>query len=366
MKALAPQRRLDMGGMPQAPALLLSVAALLVLFAVAGGIHTLVVLRPLLADLPGSAWWFDSLVAALMLLALAILRPLVAAGSRVRRLRAAARRADMASARVARAECDEKAWVAMSWAVAQMIVIVLVQFLIANDMAVANTFFYLPLIVKTFPLILSAFWLNVKLFMISEVFVLIWGLVLALASLAPGPAGRPLRFLATLYIDVFRAIPVVLIIFLVGFGIPLTEVPVLRDLSQNTFVIIALTLTVSAYVAEIYRAGIMSIHWSQTAAARSLGLSHFQTLRFVIVPQGVRQIIPPLLNSFIALQKDTALVSVVGAIDAFNQSMIVASNYYNLSAVSTVAVLFVIISIPQTRLVERMMQRDRARMRAQA
>jgi polar amino acid transport system permease protein len=93
-------------------------------------------------------------------------------------------------------------------------------------------------------------------------------------------------------------------------------------------------------------------------------LSHFQTLRFVIVPQGIRQIIPPLLNSFISLQKDTALVSVVGVIDSFNQSMLIASNYYNLSAVSTVALLFIVVSIPQTRFVERMMRRDRARMRA--
>jgi polar amino acid transport system permease protein len=119
---------------------------------------------------------------------------------------------------------------------------------------------------------------------------------------------------------------------------------------------------VGAYVAEIYRAGILSIHWSQTAAARSLGLSHMQTLRYVIVPQGIRQIIPPLLNEFIALQKDTALVSVVGVIDAFNQSMLVATNHYNLSAVTSVAILFIVISIPQSRWVDRMMRRDRARM----
>ena len=139
---------------------------------------------------------------------------------------------------------------------------------------------------------------------------------------------------------------------------------ILKDFSLTTYVVAALTLTVGAYVAEIYRAGIQSIHWSQTAAARSLGLSHMQTLRYVIVPQGVRHIIPPLLNAFIALQKDTALVNVVGVIDSFNQSMLIAANHYNLSAVTTVAVLFIAISIPQTRFVERMMQRDRARLRA--
>jgi polar amino acid transport system permease protein len=156
----------------------------------------------------------------------------------------------------------------------------------------------------------------------------------------------------------------VLVIYLVGVGIPLTGVPIIKDLSLPAFVVVALTLTVGAYVAEIYRAGIQSIHWSQTAAARSLGLSHMQSLRFVILPQAVRHIIPPLLNAFIALQKDTALVTVVGVIDSFNQSMIIAANHYNLSAVTTVALLFIAISIPQTRLVERMMQRDRARMRA--
>ena len=222
----------------------------------------------------------------------------------------------------------------------------------------------MPLIVKTFPLVLDAFWVNVKIFLIAEVLVLVWGLIVALAMFAPGAAGKPLRFIATAYVDVFRSIPAVLVIYLVGFGLPLTGVPILKDLSLTTYVVIALTLTVGAYVAEIYRAGIQSVHWSQTAASRSLGLSHMQTLRFVVVPQGVRQIIPPLLNAFIALQKDTALVNVVGVVDSFNQSMIVASNYYNLSAATTVALLFIVISIPQTRFVERMARRDRARMRA--
>ncbi len=123
------------------------------------------------------------------------------------------------------------------------------------------------------------------------------------------------------------------------------------------------TLTVGAYVAEIYRAGIQGIHWSQTARRDRWGCRHMQTLRFVVLPQGIRHIIPPLLNAFIALQKDTALVNVVGVIDSFNQSMVLASNYYNLSAATTVALLF-IISVPQVRLVERMAKRDRARMRA--
>ena len=126
----------------------------------------------------------------------------------------------------------------------------------------------------------------------------------------------------------------------------------------------ALTLTYGAYVSEVYRAGIESVHGSQTAASRSLGLSHAQTLRFVVVPQAVRRIVPPLLNDFISLQKDTALVNVIGAVDAFNQAKIVASNHFNLSSVTTVAVLFVLITIPQARLVDRLMARDQRRTRA--
>ena len=142
--------------------------------------------------------------------------------------------------------------------------------------------------------------------------MLIWGLVVAMARLAPGPAGKPIRMIATFYVDIFRSLPAIINIYLIGFGIPLTGLPILKDLSAESFAILALTLTNGAYVAEVYRAGIESIHWSQTAAARSLGLSYMQTLRYVIIPQGVRHIIPPLLNSFIGLQKDTALVNVIG------------------------------------------------------
>jgi polar amino acid transport system permease protein len=163
---------------------------------------------------------------------------------------------------------------------------------------------------------------------------------------------------------VFRGLPAIINIYLIGFGIPLTGLPILKDLSQESFAILALTLTYGAYVAEVYRSGIESIHWSQTAAARSLGLSYMQTMRYVIVPQAVRRIIPPLLNDFIGLQKDTALVNVIGTIDAFNQAKIIASNHFNLSPVMTVAILFVVVTIPQARLVDRMVERDQRRMRA--
>ena len=181
--------------------------------------------------------------------------------------------------------------------------------------------------------------------------------------------------------------PAIVTLYLIGFGIPtsglsdlivppilglFTDLSVLTPAEYKTAIrvpvsfwcILALTLTYGAYVAEVYRAGIESIHQSQVMAARSLGLSYMQTMRYVVVPQAVRRIIAPLLNDFIGLQKDTALVQVVGLIDAFNQSRIIAANAFNLSAVTVVAILFVVITIPQARLVDRIIERDNAKMRA--
>lgn len=350
--------------MPRVPIPLLLSAILIAVAVVAGSWYTIAVTCAALRASEFNGAWVNILAALLSALSIAVVLPLVRAISRCRELLRAATLQDMGQARIARSATRDQCFITLGYALAQLIVIVSFQFLLVNEQAVARTFFAVPLMIKTFPLVLAAFWMNVKIFVISEVLVLVWGLIVALAMFAPGAAGKPLRVIATIYVDIFRAVPAVLVIYLVGFGIPLTGIPLLKDLSLTAFVVIALTLTVGAYVAEIYRAGIMSIHWSQTAAARSLGLSHMQTLRFVIVPQGIRQIIPPMLNAFIALQKDTALVSVVGVVDSFNQSMLIASNYYNLSAVTTVALLFILISIPQTRFVERMMQRDRRRMRA--
>lgn len=357
-------RRLNIGGMPSAPSAHLLIAAFIVIVTIASSWLTLVSARAALAGVEVEGLWVDVAAVALAAASLFIVRPLLRTLGHCQDVRAAAARDDISAARVARSAAKDQAWTAIGFSMGQLIIVLLFQFLLANDQAVAKTFFLVPLIVNTFPLVLKAFWVNIKIFLVAEVFVLVWGLIVALATFAPGVAGRPIRIIATAYIDIFRAMPAVLVIYLVGFGIPLTEIPILKDLSLEAFVVLALTLTVGAYVAEIYRAGILSIHWSQTAAARSLGLTHTQTLRYVIVPQGIRQIIPPLLNAFIALQKDTALVNVIGVIDSFNQSMLIAANYYNLSAVTTVAFLFILISIPQTRFVDRMMRRDRARMRA--
>jgi polar amino acid transport system permease protein len=357
-------RRLNIGGMPSPPTALLFAALVLVTIVEAASLYTIATLRDALLQSGVASWLVSALSGLLALASVLIALPLNRAFMRWRDVRHAVAGNDVVAARAARSEAQGRGWIVMGYVFAQFIAVLFAQFLLANNQAVAKTFFFVPLMVETFPLVLKAFWINIEIFTVTEILVLVWGLVVALALLAPGTAGKPLRVIAATYVDIFRAIPAVLMIYLVGFGVPLTGVPILKDFSLITFVIVALTLTVGAYTAEIYRAGILSIHWSQAAAARSLGLSYMQTLRFVILPQGIRQIIPPLLNEFIALQKDTALVSVVGVIDSFNQSMLIATNHYNLSVVTTVAVLFIAISIPQSRFVERMMQRDRARLRA--
>ncbi len=338
----------------------LLVAALMILFSWA----TLRGVEGALVTLKVASAWTDALLAVLGVAACALLLPAARSLRHARTGRAALAAGDLVAARVASAASRDLAWITFGFAGALAILLLVVQFLIANDLAVSRTFFLLPLISSSFWLVLGAFWTNVYIFCVAEVLVLVWGLIVAIARLAPGAAGRPIRLIATFYADVFRGLPAIINIYLIGFGVPLTGLPVLKDFSQDTFCIMALTLTYGAYVAEVYRAGIESIHWSQTAAARSLGLSYIQTLRFVVVPQAVRRIIPPLLNDFIGLQKDTALVNVIGTIDAFNQAKIVASNHFNLSSVTTVAFLFVLITIPQARFVDRLIERDQRRMRA--
>jgi len=354
-------RRLNIGGMPSAPTALLLVAFAVAVLVEAASFTTLGAMRDALLQNGFAGWFVFAAIALAALVSALIAVPLVRAFIQWTHARRAAADKDVTRARVMGSGARNQSWITIGYSFALFLTVLAGQFLLANDQAVTKTFFLVPLMIETAPMVIKAFRINVEIFAVTEILVLIWGLAVALAMLAPGPAGKPLRIIAAAYVDVFRAVPAVLVIYIVGFGIPLTGVPILKDMSLTTFVVVALTLTVGAYVAEIYRAGIQSIHWTQTAAARSLGLSYMQTLRFVIVPQGVRQIIPPLLNAFIALQKDTALVSVVGVLDSFNQSMLIATNHYNLSAVTTVAVLFIVITIPQSRFVERMMRRDRAR-----
>lgn len=262
------------------------------------------------------------------------------------------------------AMASDTSWNAIAYSAALLIVCALAWFMVVNDAAVSRTFFDVSLIAKSSGTVLKAFGTNIFIFAVAAVLILIWALVIAIARTLPGKAGRPIRTLAIIYCDLFRGLPAIITIYLIGFGLPLTGLPILKDLSSNAYAIIALTLTYGAYTSEVYRAGIESVHPSQIAAARSLGLSYFKTMRYVVIPLAVRGIIPPLMNNCISLQKDTALVAIIGTIDAFNQSKIIASNYFNLSAVTTVAILFILITIPQARLVDKLIERDRRKMRS--
>ncbi|MDW8482046.1 MAG: amino acid ABC transporter permease [Meiothermus sp.] len=309
------------------------------------------------------ALWADVLLVGVTLAPLALLWPSARSLGQARLARRALSQGDLIAARVASAEAHTWAWFTLGYAGAWVIFLLLVLFFIANNVAVGRTFFQLELIADSFGMILRAFWVNVVIFFFAGLLSLAWGLVIAVAKLLPGRPAQPIRFLATFYTDAFLSLPSIIVIYLVGFGLPLTGIGLFRNMPLEALAVLALTLTYGAYMAEVYRAGLESIHPSQWAAARSLGLSYGQTLRFVIIPQAVRRIVPPLLNNFIGMQKDTALVNVVGVIDAFNQARIIASNDFNLSAVTTVAILFILITIPQTRLVDQLVERDRARMR---
>jgi polar amino acid transport system permease protein len=215
----------------------------------------------------------------------------------------------------------------------------------------------------TLPEIAAAFKLNIKIFCIAEVFILIFALFLAVLRSLPGPVFFPLRALAIVYTDLFRGIPTILVIAMLGFGAPALGLSYIPK-SAIFWGIVALVLIYSAYVSEVYRAGIESIHPSQEAAARSLGLSRSQTLRRVILPQAVRRVIPPLLNDFIGLQKDTALVGTLGAVEAFQQSQIDTNATFNFTAYLAAAVLFVAITIPLARFTDWLIARDRRRRQA--
>lgn len=216
------------------------------------------------------------------------------------------------------------------------------------------------------PSIASAFLLNVKMFVIAEVLILVWALVIAIVRGVPGPAFFPFRLLAVAYTDFFRGVPLILVIYMIGFGVPGLGLKFFSSQSDVTYGVAALVLVYSAYVAEVYRAGIESVHESQTAAARSLGLSRWQSMRFVILPQAIRRVIPPLLNDFIGLQKDTALVSVLGSIEAARAAQIYGAANFNYTSYLVAAALFILVTIPLTRFTDYLIRRDRRRKQAGA
>jgi polar amino acid transport system permease protein len=226
---------------------------------------------------------------------------------------------------------------------------------------VRDTFFSWDAFRDSFPDIAEAFWLDVRVFCIVEVAVLVLGLVVALIRTAGAPALFPLRLLGTVYVDIFRGIPTILLVYLVGFGVPALD---LSGLPSEPVVLggIALTLSYGAYVAEVYRAGLRSVHRGQRDAALALGLTEGQALRHVIVPQGVRRVGPPLLNDFIALQKDVALIAIIGVTgEAFRQAQIETSATFNYTPMVAAALLSLCITVPMARLLDRWGLGGRAR-----
>lgn len=227
-----------------------------------------------------------------------------------------------------------------------------------------NTFFDWAYGVEVLPKVILGFTTNIFLTIIASTLVGLIALSIALIRTSRSPALAPIRFLATAYVDVFRSIPLILVILLVGFGIPALQ---LKGITSNVLILgtLAVVITYSAYVAEVIRSGILSVHPSQKAAARSLGLDNWQTMRQVILPQALRRVTPPLLNDLVALIKDTGLVSILGVTDAVRAAQIETSRTFNYTPYITAAVLFLCITIPLTRFTDRTLRKSMEAQNAQ-
>ncbi|CAB5004647.1 unannotated protein [freshwater metagenome] len=217
---------------------------------------------------------------------------------------------------------------------------------------VRKTFFDVNYGREVLPKVAEGIWINLQLTFIGGACIGVIALALALLRTTKSPALTPFRYLATAYVDIFRGAPLILIILLVGFGVPALG---LSGIPSNVIFLgtVAVVLTYSAYVAEVIRSGILSIHPSQRAAARSLGLTSTQTMRYVVLPQAIRRVVPPLLNDFVSLLKDTGLVSILGVTDAVRAAQINASRTFNYTPYVVAAILFLIITIPMTRYTDR-------------
>lgn len=206
--------------------------------------------------------------------------------------------------------------------------------------------------------------LNIEMFLVAEVLILILAMVIAVVRQLQGPVTFPLRMLAIAYTDFFRGVPLILVIYSIGFGVPALNLAGVSTQPTIVYGLAALVLSYSAYVSEVYRAGIESVHPSQVAAARSLGLSQGQAMRSVVIPQAVRRVIPPLLNDFISLQKDTALVAVLGVIEVNRAAGIVSSTDFNYTGYTVAAFLFLLLTVPLARFTDYLIARDRRRRQA--
>ncbi|MFJ3904439.1 amino acid ABC transporter permease [Streptomyces sp. NPDC090025] len=219
-----------------------------------------------------------------------------------------------------------------------------------------ETFFSAEYARQALPKVLDGLWLNLRLLLICGALALLLGLLLAVARTVRGPALFPLRALATAYVDFFRGLPLIICLLAVIFGVPALR---LQGVPTDPVVLggAALVLTYAAYLAEVFRAGIESVHPSQRAAARSLGLSSGQAMRYVVLPQAVRRVVPPLLNDLVSLQKDTGLVSIAGAVDAVYAAQILASKTFNYTPYVVAGLVFVALTVPMTRLTDRVTAR---------
>jgi polar amino acid transport system permease protein len=229
---------------------------------------------------------------------------------------------------------------------------------------VKETFFDLTYGQEVLHLVVRGLLTNLQLTIVAGIAISILAMALALARTSQSAAMTPFRILATVYVDVFRGIPLLLVILLIGFGVPALRI---AGVTSNVTVLgtVAVVVTYSAYVAEVLRSGILSVHPSQRAAARSLGLTQSQTLRFVVLPQALKRVVPPLLNDLVALLKDTGLVSILGVTDAIRAAQIEGSRTFNYTPYVVAAVLFLLITIPLTRYTDYVLARSIERQNAQ-
>jgi len=216
---------------------------------------------------------------------------------------------------------------------------------------------------EVFPDVASGFWLDIQMFLVAEVVILTLALVVAMVRSLRGPAFLPIRVLAIFYIDLVRGIPVILLILLLGFGVPALQLSGVPN-GRLFWGLTALVISYTAYTSEVYRAGIESVHESQRMSARSLGLTQGKTLWYVIVPQAVRNVIPALLNGFVSLQKDVALVYVLGIREAVREAQIFNARTFNYTGYIAAAILFLLVSVPVARFTDWYTERDRRRKQA--
>lgn len=222
---------------------------------------------------------------------------------------------------------------------------------------VESSFFTWEVAVEAFPRVFDGLLLNLRVLVAASILVLIFGLLLAILRTLKSPVFFPIRVLSKGYVDLFRGLPLIIVLYLVGFGIPGLRLEFVGRIPAEVLGTIALTLTYSAYVSEVFRAGIESIHPSQRLAARSLGLSYGQSMRLVVLPQAVRRVVPPLMNDFVALQKDVGLISVLGAIDAVRGAQIEVAKFANFTPYVLAGLLFVLLAIPTIRIADAVAKR---------